>query len=330
MTRTSISADASERRGFRVRGAGWWPSTVALWMGVAFLIAVALAAIVLAIFGGGGRGTGLALRATARWSFLLFWLAYAGGAMAKLCWPRLGVLARRGRELGLAFASAQLVHVGLIFWFIHIATEPVGAMVFFWVGILCTYLLALFSLPRLRDALGPRLWRIFRAIALQYIALVFAADFILGPLRAGGLGQYPLTYLPFALMLVGGVGLRVATFSDHKSRHPRENLPLRVHGPPRVSQFGEMSREDYMIEQAAQADRELQDGNREQRKDRLIVWPLGIFVGVIFIALALDHALRTLFGAALVLYGPVIIVFVAYFLLKLTVRGGQFIGGQLK
>jgi hypothetical protein len=47
-------------------------------------------------------------------------------------------------------------------------------------------------------------------MALEYIALVFAADFILLPLRADGLGKYPLPYLPFALMLVGGAGLRVA------------------------------------------------------------------------------------------------------------------------
>ena len=86
-------------------------------MGAAFLIAFALAAIVLAIFGAGERGTELALRVTARWSFLLFWLAYAGGAMAMLWGQRLGGLARRRRELGLAFASAHLVHVGLVLWF---------------------------------------------------------------------------------------------------------------------------------------------------------------------------------------------------------------------
>ena len=45
----------------------------------------------------------------------------------------------------------------------------------------------------------------------QYIALVFAADFILAPLQANGLVKYPLSYLPFALLLVGGAGLRVAT-----------------------------------------------------------------------------------------------------------------------
>jgi hypothetical protein len=97
VTRTSISVRAPERRGFVV------------WMGAAFLIAFAFAAIVLAIFGAGDRGTELALRVTARWSFLLFWLAYCGGAIAWLCGPGLAGLARRGRELGLAFASAQLV-----------------------------------------------------------------------------------------------------------------------------------------------------------------------------------------------------------------------------
>ena len=94
-------------------------------------------------------------------------------------------------------------------------------MIFFWAGILCTYLLALFSLSRLRDALGPRLWPTFRTIALEYIALVFAADFILGPLQAGGFGKYPLTYLPFALMLVSGAALRVAAFARQPTEKDR-------------------------------------------------------------------------------------------------------------
>ena len=134
-----------ERRDFR-----GMPITTASLMWAALLVALALAAIVLVIFGVGERGTAIALRATARWSFLLFWPAYAGGAIAWL-WPRLNGLARHGRELGLAYASAQLIHVGLVLWIIRVATEPSGAMVFFWIGIFCTYLLALFSLPRLRE-----------------------------------------------------------------------------------------------------------------------------------------------------------------------------------
>jgi hypothetical protein len=180
-------------------------------MGTAFLIAFVSAATALAIFGVGERGIVIALRLTARWSFLLFWLAYAGGAIARLFGPRLAGLASHGRDFGLAFSSAQVVHVGLVLWLFYLMPGSNGGMVFFWVGILCTYLLALFSLPRLHAALGPPLWRILRTVAIEYIALVFAADFILLPLQAVGLGKYPLSYLPFALMLVGGVGLRVAS-----------------------------------------------------------------------------------------------------------------------
>ena len=298
---------APERRGFGVAGINWRPFTTASWMWTAFLIGLALAAIVLVIFGVGERGTGTALRVTARWSFLLFWLAYAGSAIGWLCRPRLDGLARHGRELGLAFASAQLVHVGLVLWIIHIAKGPGGAMLFFWVGIFCTYLLALFSLPRLRDALEPRLWRIFRTIALEYIALAFTADFILNPLQAGGLGKFPLSYLPFALMLVSGAGLRVVAFSDRKLQRLRENLRLKIPAPPRDPQFRGISRED-----------------------NLVVWPVLIFVGVIVVLLVLDDALWGFFESALALYGPLAVLLSAYVLFKSADRGIRFIGSQFK
>ncbi len=51
-------------------------------------------------------------------------------------------------------------------------------------------------------------WRAKRA--LQYIALVFAVDFIVEPLQAGGADKYPLSYLPFVATLFGGVALRLA------------------------------------------------------------------------------------------------------------------------
>ena len=156
-------------------------------------------------------------------------------------------------------------------------------MVFFWVGIFCTYLLALFSVPRLRDALEPRLWRIFRTIALEYIALAFAADFI--TLHADELSKHPVSYLPFALMLVSGAGLRVVAFLDRK-RHLSESDPSRVPGPPRISQFGRMSREN-----------------------QLVVWPVLTFVAVIVVLLALDDALWGLFESALALYGPLVVIF---------------------
>jgi hypothetical protein len=203
-----------EKSGFGIGSIVRWPTNVLSWMVTSFIIALALAVIVLGFFGTEERGTVLALKTTARWCFFLFWPAYAGSAIARLFGPRFDGLARRGRELGLAFASALLVHLGLIFWLYHIAS-PRGAMVFFWVGMLCTYLLALFSLPLVRDALGQRIWRIFRTSAVEYIALVFARDFIILPLQTGD-GRYPLSYLPFALMLVIGACLRIAALTRHR------------------------------------------------------------------------------------------------------------------
>ena len=111
MDRTNISAPA--RRGFAVLLAGWRSVSVFWWMAAAFLVCLLLAATVLAVFGAGERGTVLALRLTARWCFLLFWFAYAGGPLAKLWNLNLfAELARHGREFGLAFASALAVHVG--------------------------------------------------------------------------------------------------------------------------------------------------------------------------------------------------------------------------
>jgi hypothetical protein len=217
----NISADVPRRRGLKVSGLNWWPATTSSWIAVAFVVAFILAATVLVIFGVGDRGTTIALRLTARWSFLLFWSAYTGGAMSKLFGPRFVGLARRGRDFGLAFASSQLVHVGLVLWFFYLAPGTNGGMLFFWIGVACTYLLALFSLPRLRDALGPRLWRLCCEIALNYIMLVFAVDFIRIPLQEDGLDRYPLTYAPFAIMLVVGVGLRFAAFARHKSDQAR-------------------------------------------------------------------------------------------------------------
>jgi hypothetical protein len=212
MSGTDLTAHVPAPSELPNRQSSWRADSAAVWMAAAFLISLALAAGVLAKFGAGEQGTVQALRATARWCFVLFWLAYAGGALGKFCGPRLAVLARRGREFGLAFAAALSVHVALVLWFIRVATDPQGAMLFFWAGVFCTYALALFSLPRLRDLLGQRLWRIGCELALQYIALVFADDFIFEPLQGGGPDKYPLSYLPFVISLIGGVGLRLAGF----------------------------------------------------------------------------------------------------------------------
>ena len=209
MTRTGPSSEQLNQPGF---DAGWiWPKTTASSMVAGFTIALAIAALTLAVFGTEERGTAIALRLTARWSFVLFWLAYIGSAMSRLFGRAFAALARRGRDFGLAYASAQVIHVGLVLWIFYLAPDKNGGMVFFWAGILCTYMLALLSLPKVRTGLAPRPWRLFRTVVLEYIALVFAVDFIISPLSEPHPGKHlVITYLPFALMVVCGEGLRVA------------------------------------------------------------------------------------------------------------------------
>ncbi len=209
MTARASQLSGSSDRPPASRPVGVLPA-VGYWMAAGFAVSLALAAIVLAVAGAGEHGTALALRVTARWCFLLFWPAYAGSALARFCGPRFAVLTRQGRAFGLAFAAALGVHVGLVLRLMAVAADQRTPMLLFWAGVACTYALALLSLPRLRDWLGPRAWRIACEAAMQYIALVFAVDFIVEPLKANGPDKYPLTYLPFVVMLVGGALLRLA------------------------------------------------------------------------------------------------------------------------
>ena len=76
------------------------------WMGCALFVALALV-LVIRVAAAPGDRLSLALRATARWSFLWFWLAYAGGALAALFGSAFQPLAHRSRDFGLAFASDE-------------------------------------------------------------------------------------------------------------------------------------------------------------------------------------------------------------------------------
>ena len=195
-------------------------------MAAAFGAALLLAALVLAVMGAGVHGTVAALRATARLSYLLFWPAYAGGALARLFGPRLAPVARRARDFGMAFAAAHLVHLGLVVRLYRISARPplsAEMFVFFAIAVVCTYLLALLSLARIAEAVGRRRCRILRTVGVEYIAFAFLVDFVITPLRLGV--TQPLDYLPFALLAAAGPMLRLAALARYP-RPDRRAAPL--------------------------------------------------------------------------------------------------------
>jgi hypothetical protein len=151
-------------------------------MGGAFCAALCLGALVIAVDGADRKGIDAALFVTGRLNFLLFWPAYAGSALVSLFGDSFAPLRRRGREFGLAFASALLVHLGFVAWLCAIGDAPErSTFIFFGVATAFVYMIALFSIRRLQLALGDRGWRLLRTIGMNYIAYTFAVDFLDDP-----------------------------------------------------------------------------------------------------------------------------------------------------
>jgi hypothetical protein len=192
------------------------------WMGMAFAIGLCLVALVLALEGVDAEGLKIGLQVTARWAFLLFWVAYAGRAMATLFGPAFAPLARRGREFGLAYAAAMLTHIGLLVWlFLLTFHAPLtgSSLLFFFTGIVFTYLLALFSFGRLVETLGPTGWLILRIAGLNYILLAFATDFVpavIHPEIAQIRFWRLVAYVPFAAMSVAAPVLVLAAAAHRR------------------------------------------------------------------------------------------------------------------
>jgi hypothetical protein len=194
------------------------------WMGWAFASALLLAAVTLGLFGTGEESIRLAIRMTARWSFLFFWLSYVGGSLAVLFGPAFARLARQRRQLGLAFASAHMVHIILVVWLgILIGRVPLSGRIlyFFLLALFLTYLLMVFSFGA-----GPRilggLWRPLLLAATSYILIAFGRDFVEGALDIGHHGQsYAVEYVPFAMLTLAAIVLRAAAFL-------RRHFPLRT------------------------------------------------------------------------------------------------------
>lgn len=177
----------------------------------AFAIALVLAALVLAALGTGERGVSDALRMTARWSFLPFWLSYAARPLAGLFGRGFLPLARRAREFGLAYAAAHLIHVGLIAWLYAISTRapvsPASAL-FFGTALFWTYLLALLSAERVSRWIEPGILRLLRQFGAQFIMFAFFVDFARAPFRRDL--DVQIFYTPFLLLALAGFALWIA------------------------------------------------------------------------------------------------------------------------
>jgi hypothetical protein len=192
-------------------------STTTKWVISAFLIA-ALIAIEIRFTYPPKQRIGTALRATARWSFVLFWLATTGGALKTLLGDRLSFLARHARDLGLSFASAHLVHLALVVWIFTVSSPQftATALALFSVGAFWVYLLALLSFRGMARLIGDRVARALRHIGVEYINLAFFIDFNKDPFN--GDWSRILYYSPFLILAAVGPLLRAGAVLRRRVR----------------------------------------------------------------------------------------------------------------
>jgi hypothetical protein len=187
-------------------------------MTLAFLASLGLAIGIVAVFGI-KPGLPLALRATARLAFLLYLPAYVGGPLTSLFGNAFLPVRRHARDFGLAFASAMIVHLGLVVCLCAIgAPPPAKTFVKFGVAAVFTYILALFSVRQVRELLPQKFWTPFLFVATNYIALAFISDF--KNFRLGDvLGD--IAYLPFLALAIGGLFLNLAASAQALARMSR-------------------------------------------------------------------------------------------------------------
>ena len=180
-------------------------------MAAAFCATLGVTVGAVAVFYAPHKGLSIALAASSRMAFVFFWPAYAGGALCVLFGEVFLPLARRGRDLGLAFAGALSVHLAVVAAICAIgAPPPLRTFVIFGVGALFAVLLTLLSIAKVRRLLPATYWPRLRFVAMTYIAAAFLLDFAKFPIQ--DIAQ-AAKYLPFTTLAVLGPALKLAAWA---------------------------------------------------------------------------------------------------------------------
>jgi hypothetical protein len=173
--------------------------------------------LVFAVFAAHGindKSVGSALQLTARWSFLLFWIAYTGRALGILFGRTFAPLASRRREFGLAFAAAMQGHFALlagIFLITHRPPLTGWLLVLFLTAACWTYFLAISSFGVFARILNSNRWNWLRTVGVNFIWFAFARDFVLVLIHSPiHYGRWRLYYAPWALLAIAAPSLVLA------------------------------------------------------------------------------------------------------------------------
>ncbi len=188
------------------------------WILAATALSLTVAATILVAGAGGRDATRLALRATARASFVYFVLAFVASPLVRLHpSPWSAWLRRRRRAFGVAFGASMTVHVFCILRLYTLyspARPPMVTDADFAIGVPGLVLVALMtvtSFVAVRRRLAPAWWRRLHRVGMHVVWLIFFLCLVNSVGRKDT--THPLAaYWAFVAVLLAAMGLRLAAW----------------------------------------------------------------------------------------------------------------------
>jgi hypothetical protein len=177
-------------------------------VGWAALAVSAIVAVIFAVEGTGAEGLGMAIRATARTSVVLFTLAFAAAGLRRR-WPNATTawLLRNRRQLGVSYAASHLIHLLLILtlagWTVHgfVTVRPMITIVGGGIAYVFIALMTATSFDTTAAWLGPRRWRRLHVTGAYYNWFIFAQSFFVSAFKSA-------FYWPFAALVAASMAVR--------------------------------------------------------------------------------------------------------------------------
>lgn len=184
----------------------------------ALVVAAAAAAFGWSRGADAAEGWQLAARYTARWSFLILIPVFFAGPWQRLAPnPATRALVRHRRALGLAFATAHTVHLGMIVRFqLEKGLWPNAVTLIGGGGAyLMMFALAATSHHAAVRRLGGRAWLRLHRVGVHWLWFVFTTSY------AGRVAGGQLDFVPLFALALGGYGIRIAAWRARRSSRSR-------------------------------------------------------------------------------------------------------------
>lgn len=182
---------------------GGWP--IVGWSTLAIGV---LCGLLLLVLGAGEQGWRAVIRLTAKTSLALFTAAFVASSV-RVLWPTpttKWLLANR-RYLGVSFAASHAIHLVGIIVLLRLAPDfAINTATLIGGGLAYVFLAAMTatSFDRTAAWLGARNWRLLHRTGMYYCWFIFFISY------APRAAVESLLYLPFVVVLLASIGLRIA------------------------------------------------------------------------------------------------------------------------